>query len=162
MILLLKAILSKFATELRSAAIGFFDLPILGICHAMNKKIILTAAFFGCTAVILGAFGAHGLEGKIPDRMIGTWNTAVEYQFYHTLALLFLSTFSRAKNTFIRVSFVAFVVGILFFSGSLYLLSTHSLTGILKPSILGPITPLGGVSFIVGWVGLFIATLKNK
>lgn len=128
----------------------------------MNKRIILTAAIFGAVAVVLGAFGAHGLEGKLSEDQLETWETAVDYQFYHTLALLFLSTFSRAKNSFIRVSFVSFVVGIILFSGSLYLLSTHSLTGFLPPAILGPVTPIGGLAFIVGWVGLFVATLKNK
>lgn len=128
----------------------------------MNKRIILTAAIFGAVAVVLGAFGAHGLEGKVSEDQLETWETAVDYQFYHTLALLFLSTFSRAKNSFIRVSFVSFVVGIVLFSGSLYILSTHSLTGFLQPAILGPVTPIGGLAFIVGWVGLFVATLKNK
>jgi len=117
---------------------------------------------FGTTAVALGAFGAHGLEDRISADQLETWETAVDYQFYHTLALLFLSTFSRAKSNFIRVSFISFVVGILLFSGSLYLLSTYSLTGFLKPAILGPVTPIGGLAFIVGWVGLFVATLKNK
>jgi uncharacterized membrane protein YgdD (TMEM256/DUF423 family) len=128
----------------------------------MNKQIILTASFLGLIAVILGAFGAHGLEGKISDYHIGTWKTANQYHFYHTFALLFLSTFSRAKNTSIRVSFFAFVIGILLFSGSLYILSVREITGFGNPSILGPITPLGGVCFIIGWVGLFIAALKNR
>jgi|SRR5690606_339144 len=128
----------------------------------MNKRIILTAAFFGFTAVVLGAFGAHGLEDKISDHHLDTWETAVDYQFYHTLALLFLSTFSRAKNYLIRLSFISFTAGILLFSGSLYLLSTYSLTGFISPSILGPVTPIGGLCFLVGWVGLFVATVKNK
>lgn len=128
----------------------------------MNKRIILTAAVFGFLAVILGAFGAHGLEGKITDKQADNWSTAVDYHFYHTLALLFLSTFSRAKNDFIRVSFICFTAGIVLFSGSLYLLSTLELTGLLKPAILGPITPIGGLLLIIGWIGLFVATLKNK
>ena len=128
----------------------------------MNKQIILTASFFGVIAVILGAFGAHGLEGKISEYHIDTWQTANEYHFYHTFALLFLSTFSRAKSQSIRVSFIFFTVGILLFSGSLYLLSVRELLGITKVGLLGPITPLGGVCFIVGWIGLFVAALKNR
>lgn len=127
----------------------------------MNKRIILFAAFFGCTAVVLGAFGAHGLEGKISERHEDTWQTAVQYQFYHTLALLFLSTFSRAKLIYIRVAFISFIIGILLFSGSLYLLSTQAVTG-LSVSFLGPVTPIGGLAFIVGWIGLFVAAFKNK
>ncbi|QNL50357.1 DUF423 domain-containing protein [Olivibacter sp. SDN3] len=128
----------------------------------MNKRIILTAAFFGMIAVILGAFGAHGLSGKISEQSIENWHTAVNYQFYHTLALLFLATFSRAKNTLINVSYFAFTIGILLFCGSLYLLSTREITGISETQILGPVTPIGGVAFILGWVTLFLATLKGR
>jgi uncharacterized membrane protein YgdD (TMEM256/DUF423 family) len=129
----------------------------------MNKQIILTASFFGLLAVILGAFGAHGLEGKISDYQLGTWKTANQYHFYHTFALLFISTFSRAKSQSIRVSFIAFKVGILLFSGSLYLLSLRDLIGLSGfTSILGPITPLGGLSFMVGWIGLFVAAIKHR
>ncbi|MBP3942266.1 DUF423 domain-containing protein [Sphingobacteriaceae bacterium WQ 2009] len=128
----------------------------------MNKQIILMASLFGVLAVVLGAFGAHGLEGKISDYHIGTWKTANQYHFYHTLALLFLATFSRAKNTAIRVAFFAFTLGILLFSGSLYLLAVRSITEFGNPALLGPITPLGGLSFIVGWVSLFIAAIKNR
>ncbi|MEH6308813.1 DUF423 domain-containing protein [Olivibacter sp. CPCC 100613] len=128
----------------------------------MNKRIILTAAFFGMIAVVLGAFGAHGLTGKISDQSLDNWHTAVNYQFYHTLALLFLATFSRAKNILINLSYIAFTIGIFFFSGSLYLLSTRELTGINAVHILGPITPLGGFAFILGWASLFLATLKGR
>ncbi len=128
----------------------------------MNKQIILAASFFGLTAVILGAFGAHGLEGRISDYHLGTWKTANQYHFYHTLALLFLSTFSRAKNASIRVSFIAFVLGIFLFSGSLYLLSVRSLLGLDGLTMLGPVTPLGGLCFIVGWGGLFVAAVRNR
>lgn len=128
----------------------------------MNKQIILTASFLGVIAVVLGAFGAHGLEGKIGDYHIDTWKTANQYHFYHTFALLFLSTFSRAKSQSIRVSFIFFTIGIFLFSGSLYLLSVRDLLGITQVSILGPITPLGGVCFMVGWIGLFVAALKNR
>ena len=128
----------------------------------MNKQIILVASFLGLTAVVLGAFGAHGLDGKISDYHLDTWKTANQYQFYHTLALLFLSTFSRAKNASIRVSFIAFVLGIFLFSGSLYLMSIRSLIGLEGLSVLGPVTPLGGLCFIVGWIGLFVAALRNR
>jgi uncharacterized membrane protein YgdD (TMEM256/DUF423 family) len=128
----------------------------------MNKRIILTAATFGLIAVVLGAFGAHGLNGKISEQQLENWHTAVNYQFYHTLALLFLATFSRAKNTLIIVAYLAFTLGILLFSGSLYLLSTRELTGITNIHILGPITPLGGLSLILGWASLFLATLKGR
>ena len=116
----------------------------------MNKRIILTASFFGLTAVVLGAFGAHGLEGKISKDQLETWKTAVDYQFYHTVALLFLATFSRAKNSYIKFSFITFTLGIVLFSGSLYLLSTYSVTKFGSSAVLGPVTPVGGLCFILG------------
>jgi len=129
----------------------------------MNKQIILTASFFGLLAVILGAFGAHGLEGKISEYHLNTWKTANQYHFYHTFALLFISTFSRAKSQSIRVSFIAFTLGIFLFSGSLYLLSVRSLLGLDSfAAILGPVTPLGGLSFMIGWIGLFVAAVKHR
>src|SRR5690606_31134144 len=129
----------------------------------MNKQIILTASFFGLLAVILGAFGAHGLGGKIDANQLDTWKTANQYHFYHTFALLFISTFSRAKSQSIRVSFIAFTAGIFLFSGSLYLLSVREPLGLDSfVSILGPITPLGGLSFMIGWIGLFVAAVKHR
>ncbi len=129
----------------------------------MNKQIILTASFFGLLAVVLGAFGAHGLEGKISEYHLNTWKTANQYHFYHTFALLFISTFSRAKSQSIRVSFIAFTLGIFLFSGSLYLLSVRSLLGLDSfAAILGPVTPLGGLSFMIGWIGLFVAAVKHR
>jgi len=89
----------------------------------MNKRIIITAACFGILAVILGAFGAHVLKKVLNDVRLETWQTAVQYQFYHTFALLFLSTFGRFKNNLINISSYCFVLGIIFFSGSLYFIS---------------------------------------
>ncbi|WP_307184935.1 DUF423 domain-containing protein [Sphingobacterium zeae] len=74
----------------------------------------------------------------------------------------FYPLFPGPRHNSIKVSFIAFLIGILFFSGSLYILSVREITGVGNPSILGPITPLGGLSFIIGWVALFIAALKNK
>jgi len=127
----------------------------------MNKRIILTGTLFGLLGVVLGAFGAHGLEGKISEASLDNYKTAVSYQFYHTFAILYLSTFSRAKNGLINFSFLAFTVGILLFSGSLYLLSTREITH-FSSSILGPVTPLGGLCFVLGWISLFIATIRHK
>lgn len=126
----------------------------------MNKKISITACIFGIIAVISGAFGAHGLKHLIAPSDLENWKTAVNYQFYHTLALLFLSTVSP-KGKYINLSYIAFSVGIILFAGSLYLLATRSITG-LSTSILGPITPIGGLMFILGWIFLLLAAIKNK
>ena len=86
----------------------------------MNKRIILTATFFGALAVMLGAFGAHALKKIIDSYGLEIWQKGVEYQFYHTFALLYLSTFARYKNKLIGFAFLFFVAGIILFSGSLY------------------------------------------
>ena len=128
----------------------------------MNKRIIIFASVFGILAVILGAFGAHGLKELISADELATWHTAVQYQFYHTLALLFLSTFSRFRSRAINAASWFFTFGILLFSGSLYLLSAKDVLNITNVSLLGPLTPIGGLFFILGWVSLLVATIKNK
>lgn len=128
----------------------------------MNKRIIIIASIFGILAVILGAFGAHGLKALITPGELDTWQTAVQYQFYHTLALLFLATFSRFKSRAINAASWFFTLGIVLFSGSLYILSAKALLNITDTSVLGPITPIGGVFFILGWISLLVATVKNK
>lgn len=127
----------------------------------MNRKIIITAAVFGILAVILGAFGAHGLKSRISAMDLDNWKTAVSYHFYHTLALLFLSTVAKYRDGLVNTAYYAFVAGILCFSGSIYLLSTRTITG-LSVSFLGPVTPIGGLLFIVGWGSLLLAAIKNK
>ncbi|RZL27977.1 MAG: DUF423 domain-containing protein [Pedobacter sp.] len=128
----------------------------------MNKRIILTAAFFGALAVALGAFGAHGLKNLIDQSSLAIWQKGVEYQFYHTFALLYLSTFARYKNKLIGLAFMFFTAGIFLFSGSLYLLALKDVyTGSIA-QFIGPVTPIGGLCFIIGWVCLFLAALKDK
>ena len=102
---------------------------------------------FAGLGVALGAFGAHGLESRLSEDDLSTYETAVQYQMYHAFALLILFTLSHTIPTHkVRMIGWSFVLGILLFSGSLYL---YVITGI---SIFGAITPLGGVSFLFGWV----------
>jgi uncharacterized membrane protein YgdD (TMEM256/DUF423 family) len=126
----------------------------------MNKKILITASLFGAVAVVLGAFGAHGLKNLIPANALTIWAKGVEYQFYHTFALLFLSQMKESKWTNMAYRFFSF--GILFFSGSLYLLATRTITEISFVNFIGPITPIGGLLFIIGWVMLLLSALKTK
>ncbi|RAJ37123.1 DUF423 domain-containing protein [Pedobacter cryoconitis] len=128
----------------------------------MNRKIILTASFFGAVAVILGAFGAHGLKNVVAPDQLAIWSKGVEYQFYHTFALLFLSTFARFRNKLVDFAYYCFTIGIIFFSGSLYLLATREVLQLSWVNIVGPITPLGGLLLITGWIFLFFAALKNR
>lgn len=128
----------------------------------MNRRIILTASFFGAVAVILGAFGAHGLKDVLSADALAIWTKGIEYQFYHTFALLFLSTFGRFRTKLVDFSYFCFTIGIVFFSGSLYLLATREITQITFVNIIGPITPVGGLLLVSGWVLLFFAALKNR
>ncbi|MBU8905825.1 DUF423 domain-containing protein [Desertibacillus haloalkaliphilus] len=123
----------------------------------MANLFIMLGSIGAGLAVALGAFGAHGLEGKLTERFMQNFQTGVQYQMYHSLGLLAIGILaSKAASTsmFVWAGWLM-VVGIILFSGSLYVLS---LTGITK---LGAITPLGGVAFIAGWVLLAIAAVKS-
>ncbi len=123
----------------------------------MNTFLSL-GSLFGLLAVIIGAFGAHGLENNLTEHALARYHTGVEYQFYHVMALLVLGVIVSQLSTtpsLIQYSGIAFTVGILLFSGSLYL---YALTGITK---FGMITPIGGLAFIVGWVCLLIYAIKS-
>jgi uncharacterized membrane protein YgdD (TMEM256/DUF423 family) len=128
----------------------------------MNKQIIITASLFGALAVIAGAFGAHALKASLSPYQLEVWQTGVQYQFYHVFALLFLSTFTRFKNKVIVSTYYLFTFGIILFSGSLYLLSCRDLIKMPGLSVLGPVTPIGGLLFIIGWVFLAFAAFRNK
>ncbi|MDB5227056.1 MAG: putative small rane protein [Bacteroidota bacterium] len=128
----------------------------------MQKTFGIIASLYGMLAVILGAFGAHALKDKLDAYQHTIYEKAVSYQFYHVAALLgvaFLS--SKIQTRTLLYSGWFFTAGILLFSGSLYLLSTRSLTGMnaITP-ILGPVTPLGGLCLIIGWILLLISFTK--
>ena len=129
----------------------------------MSKRILITASLFGATAVILGAFGAHGLKSLIDQNAIEIWAKGVEYQFYHTFALLFLYHFSAGKEgRYVKMAYVFFTFGILLFSGSLYLLATRSISNINFVNYIGPVTPVGGLLFIGGWISLLLSAFKGS
>lgn len=119
-------------------------------------KIVLTvAAVSGLLAVILGAFGAHVLKGIISPEMLETYKTGVQYQFYHTFALLaagILMNFNRSKA--LKWSAYLFILGMILFSGSLYVLAISGL------KVLGIITPFGGITWIAAWILLIIHCSK--
>ena len=127
----------------------------------MNKNIVLTASVFGVMAVILGAFGAHSLKESIGENALDIWTKAVEYQFYHVFALLFLSNFPE-QTRLARLAHLFFSLGIVFFSGSLYILATREIHHLQLASYIGPVTPIGGLFFILGWMMLFFTAAKKK
>lgn len=121
----------------------------------MLRSFLMLAAFFGFTGVALGAFAAHGLKGRLSAEYLAIFHTGVTYQLVHTLALLGVALLAtHIPGRIVTWAGVSFVVGILLFSGSLYLLT---LTGISK---LGIITPFGGVAFLVGWLCLGLAAWR--
>jgi uncharacterized membrane protein YgdD (TMEM256/DUF423 family) len=124
-----------------------------------TSSIRQTAAIFGIIAVIFGAFGAHALKAQLSATALENWKTAVSYQFVHALALLLLATLPTTR--FIRLSAWFFVFGIVCFSGSLYLLSIREILTI-NTAFFGPITPIGGLFFIIGWVFLFFSAFKKN
>jgi uncharacterized membrane protein YgdD (TMEM256/DUF423 family) len=112
---------------------------------------MLIGAIYGLLGVVAGAFGAHALRGQLSEEMLAIYRTAVEYQFWHALALLAVGLLARqAAGAWLTASGVAFTLGVLVFSGSLYVLA---LSGI---RVLGAVTPLGGVALIVGWACLIV------
>ena len=128
----------------------------------MNKQIIVTSAVLGLLAVITGAFGAHGLKAVLTPAQLDTWHTAVQYHFYHVFALLFLSTFSNVSSSIKFTGYWLFTLGIVLFSGSLYLLACRDVLGITWLNALGPVTPVGGLLFMGGWITIIIAGLRDK
>jgi len=128
----------------------------------MNKQLIIVASVFGILAVILGAFGAHALKSLLNPSGLEVWKTAVSYHFYHTLALLFVSILPASNMKAAKMAAWFFSLGILFFSGSLYLISTKDILNISQLSVLGPLTPIGGLFFILGWFSLILVALKSK
>ncbi|MBE7175168.1 MAG: DUF423 domain-containing protein [Mucilaginibacter polytrichastri] len=127
----------------------------------MNKQILITAGVFGATAVVLGAFGAHALKARLTEQALETWHTAVQYQFYHVFALLFLALIHPNDAGNLRLSATFFTCGILLFSGSLYLLSLREMLQMPWLKFLGPVTPIGGLLFIAGWVMLIISAVRR-
>ncbi|MEE9367321.1 MAG: DUF423 domain-containing protein [Pontiella sp.] len=119
------------------------------------KLFLSLGSISGALAVIIGAFGAHGLKDKLCDQMLAVYKTGVEYHFYHTLALLGIGLLAlHVESKLLTASGWSMAVGILLFSGSLYALSTSGI------KVLGAITPIGGLFFIIGWVLLTVAIFK--
>jgi uncharacterized membrane protein YgdD (TMEM256/DUF423 family) len=125
----------------------------------MNRKFVVIAGVLGALAVGLGAFGAHSLKSLLSAYQLGIFKTGIQYHFYHTFAILclaILGQFSTYKS--LQKACWFFTFGIVLFSGSLYLLATKDILGLNSFTlILGPLTPIGGVLFLIGW-GLIIST----
>jgi uncharacterized membrane protein YgdD (TMEM256/DUF423 family) len=127
----------------------------------MDKKILLAAAFLGITAIVLGAFGAHALKKVLSVEQLQSFEVGVRYQMYHALFLLFIGVFAFLNEKERLLIFWLTISGVLFFSGSIYLLAINGITN-LKTKFLGPVTPIGGLLLISAWGYLFYAILSKK
>ncbi|MGB1248158.1 MAG: DUF423 domain-containing protein [Chitinophagales bacterium] len=126
----------------------------------VQKSYIIWGTIFLLLAVVLGAFGAHGLQSIVDASHIATFKTGVQYQFYHGFAILLLAILAKQyKIDTLKYCFYFFVIGIFLFSGSLYLLTFSDVINI--PKIVGPLTPIGGFCFIVGW-GVMLVSFVRK
>ncbi|MEI8053731.1 MAG: DUF423 domain-containing protein [Bacteroidota bacterium] len=124
----------------------------------MHKGFLKVAFLFAATAVMLGAFGAHGLKKIISETSLQTFETGVRYQFYHAFGLMIAAIlFKDLQQKWTGIACWLFIDGIILFSGSLYLLAITE----GKYPFIGAFTPIGGVCFIVGWILLF-ASASNK
>lgn len=127
----------------------------------MNKKIIGTAAIIGLISIIFGAFGAHALKAVLNAEQLVSFETGVRYQMYHALFLLFVGMANVITEKQKKTIFILTLIGILFFSGSIYLLATQGISGI-NFKFLGPVTPIGGMFLIFSWLMLAFYSFGQK
>ncbi|HXU26769.1 MAG TPA: DUF423 domain-containing protein [Bacteroidia bacterium] len=132
----------------------------------MKNKFSFIAGLFGTTGVALGALGAHALKQKMQEGVLtidqlNAFDTGTKYQLMHAIVLFILAYINRDKQIKLyTIASYLITIGILFFSGSIYMLSTQNISGIHAGFIFGPITPLGGLLLIAGWICITIQALK--
>ncbi|HVF82093.1 MAG TPA: DUF423 domain-containing protein [Flavisolibacter sp.] len=128
----------------------------------MQKIYLVIGILLSGLAVALGAFGAHGLKKVVSAENVAIYQTGVQYQMYHAIALILVGILSdRIYNSFVTYSGVLFVAGIILFSGSLYLIVSLYSMNKTVPTAVGILTPVGGLFFILGWVCLLVGILKK-
>lgn len=127
------------------------------------RKLLIIGSLMSAIAVIIGAFGAHALKPLLSITELQTYETGVKYHFIHSLGILIIALLYNATNNkkLITAGYLLFA-GILFFSFSLYLLALKQVLGIQNWNFLGPITPIGGLLFISGWLVLCWSFISNK
>ncbi|WP_026726908.1 DUF423 domain-containing protein [Flavobacterium denitrificans] len=127
----------------------------------MKRTIVLTGAFIGMLAIILGAFGAHLLKKYLSVEELNTFEVGVRYQMYHAFFLFFVSTRKDISEKTLKTIYNLVVAGVVLFSGSIYLLSTKNFT-LFDFKFIGFATPLGGMLLIIAWLTLFVTILRQK
>ena len=140
----------------------YFFLLTFDFLIYMHKKYLSLGAILAAIAVALGAFGAHGLKKIVPSETVQTFQTGVQYQMYHALALVLTGLlYEKCSPKFARMSGLLFLLGIILFSGSLYVVTAGRATETAGLDKAGIITPVGGLAFIAGWLFLFLAAIKK-
>jgi len=127
----------------------------------MNKRILVAGTILGILGIVLGAFGAHGLEKLVYADAVNTFETGVRYQIYHAFFLLILGGTNFVNLKTKKIVFYLVIVGVLFFSGSIYGLATNELSSFDFKTI-AMITPIGGLLLILSWVMVLIGIMRNK
>ncbi len=127
----------------------------------MVRKLILAGAVLGMTGIILGAFGAHALKKVLDASQLVSFETGVRYQIYHAIFLLVVANIGTLSPKAAARIFYLTIIGVILFSGSIYLLSTQSVIG-MPMSRIGFITPIGGTLLIIAWLQLFIDFMREK
>lgn len=129
--------------------------------NKLDKRIVVTAAFLGALTIAIGAFGAHGLKQLVDAEAITSFETGVRYQMFHVIVLLVIGLTGPISTTTKKWVFWFFIFGIILFSGSIYILALKEILS-FDVKFLGLFTPLGGLSFIIGWLRLGYGLLKLK
>ena len=128
----------------------------------MHKKYIAIGAVLGAIAVALGAFGAHGLKKVVSADTVQVFQTGVQYQMYHAIALLLTGfLYEKCPPRLVKTAGILFLTGIILFSGSLYLITAGKAMENITLDKAGMITPVGGLAFIGGWLFLFVAAIRK-
>ena len=126
----------------------------------MQKQYVILSGLFIMISIVLGAMGAHALKKILPVEALVTFETGVRYQMYHALFLLFLGSLNDFPQKTKKSIWFLIVLGVIFFSGSIYLLATNSLTS-FDFKVIGFVTPIGGLLLILGW-GVSLLNIMNK
>ena len=121
----------------------------------MDKLSLITGIISAFIAVALGAFGAHGLKTRVGPELLAIWQTAVTYQFFHAIALIGFGLWLKQAGLQASAAYWCFTLGIVIFSGSLYVLV------LTDTKVLGAVTPIGGVLFLIGWILWLILVVRN-
>lgn len=129
----------------------------------MDKSSLVKGAILGCIAVIFGALGAHALKEVLLPEQLHSFETGVRYQMYHAIAILFLAVVLKNKSSKLLLTTVnLFFWGVVLFSGSIYLLTLKNIITADFLKFAGPITPIGGIILVLGWVLLIWEGLKKN